>query len=202
MPKPRIDLAPFRNRDRFGDFLNQRGLTRQGVEVGVHRGDFADALLSRWKGFLHLIDPWSVPPGYESEAAGLQKVWRTDGNRDRDLEFCRNRLRRWNGRTAFHRLSSRRGAEVFGAEVLHFVYIDGDHRDFMVAEDLRDWYPKLVPGGILAGHDIICPGEVGGGWGGDVQKAVFAFAALHELTVWLVMEEDNSPWSFYMEKPS
>ena len=34
------------------------------------------------------------------------------------------------------------------------VFIDGDHSYEAVREDLAAWEAKLVPGGIIAGHDF------------------------------------------------
>ena len=37
---------------------------------------------------------------------------------------------------------------------VHGIFIDGDHSYEAVRADLAAWEPKLVPGGILAGHDF------------------------------------------------
>lgn len=37
---------------------------------------------------------------------------------------------------------------------LDFVFIDAHHTYNAVAEDIHCWYPKIKPGGILAGHDF------------------------------------------------
>ena len=34
-----------------------------------------------------------------------------------------------------------------------FVYLDGRHDRKGLKEDLREWHPRVCPGGILAGHD-------------------------------------------------
>ncbi|GAG35951.1 unnamed protein product, partial [marine sediment metagenome] len=38
-------------------------------------------------------------------------------------------------------------------EYFDFIYIDADHRYSMVIQDLRNYYPKLVPSGMFCGHD-------------------------------------------------
>ena len=40
---------------------------------------------------------------------------------------------------------------------LDLVYIDADHEYESIKEDLLAWYPKVKPGGVLAGHDIEWP---------------------------------------------
>lgn len=51
---------------------------------------------------------------------------------------------------------------------LDFVFIDADHEYSAVKKDILAWYPKIKPGGILAGHDYY-PHEPT--WG-DVYRAV------------------------------
>ena len=46
---------------------------------------------------------------------------------------------------------------------LAFVYIDGDHYFRGVQEDLRMYWPKLRPGGLIAGHDFEWPWLTNGG---------------------------------------
>lgn len=203
MDKPLFNLAPFRNRARFGSFLNRRRLLGQGVEIGTHRGEFASLLLKEWTGFLHCVDPWGPVPGYEEQAESLAQLWKTDGNRLQDMEETRRVLESdyyTCNRYRLHQNTSERAAELFYDGQLDFVYIDGDHRTEAVALDLKTWWPKLQPRGILAGHDVLCIGEPNGGWGRYIQAALLPFALDHGLTIHLVLEEDNSPWSFYLDK--
>lgn len=41
----------------------------------------------------------------------------------------------------------------YGNQSLDFVFIDADHRYDAVKEDIAAWWPKIKPGGSLAGHD-------------------------------------------------
>lgn len=47
-------------------------------------------------------------------------------------------------------------AETMG-KACHFIFIDGDHEASSVLADLRAWWPKVEPGGTLAGHDYNYP---------------------------------------------
>lgn len=49
--------------------------------------------------------------------------------------------------------TSLRAARTFADGSLDFVYIDGNHTRESVLEDCRAWWPKIKPGGTLAGHD-------------------------------------------------
>ncbi|APW60822.1 class I SAM-dependent methyltransferase [Paludisphaera borealis] len=49
--------------------------------------------------------------------------------------------------------TSVRAANLFQAGSVDLCFIDADHSYESVMEDLRTWWPKVKPGGILAGHD-------------------------------------------------
>ena len=65
------------------------------------------------------------------------------------------------------RMSSVEGAAQFKDRSVHFVFIDAGHSYADVSADLRAWYPKMHPGGSMAGHDI---------GSDDVRRAVRDFA--------------------------
>lgn len=198
-----VDVAPMSTRNQFGFMLNDAGLLGEAVEVGTHRGDFAKVLLTNWRGkLLHCVDPWSNVKGFEEQAGMLD-----GGGKDRDEDFrmCLRNLRDWikKGRCRLNRATSAQAAATeYLAGPFDFVYLDGDHRTEMVALDVRLWWPKIRPGGVLAGHDFVCPGEELGGWSGLIQPAVFEFARRENLPIKMVVEEGGRPWSFYVVKPN
>lgn len=49
--------------------------------------------------------------------------------------------------------TSLKAASLFLPEALDFCFIDADHSYESVMADLRAWWPKVKPGGTLAGHD-------------------------------------------------
>lgn len=65
-------------------------------------------------------------------------------------------------------------------EKLDFVYIDGNHQYEYVKADIELYYPKILDGGILGGHDIQFPG---------VEKAVKEFATKHGKRVYSVVTD-------------
>lgn len=46
-----------------------------------------------------------------------------------------------------------KAANLFPDEIFDLIYIDGDHTYPGVMSDMKAWYPKLVKGGLFAGHD-------------------------------------------------
>jgi hypothetical protein len=201
-------VSPLSSRNQIGGLLVEKGLCRFAAEVGTHRGDFAEVFLASWPGQLFCIDPWSTPDGYESQALQL---W-GGGDRNADMEYCRSRLAalmkatRTHGRAILMRDVSAKVVHKFSDYSLDFVHIDGDHRREMVRDDLQMWYQKLRSGGIIMGHDIVCPGEPGG-HGRDVQRGLDDWLQLNfgdkkwDVPIHLIVEEDGLPWSFYLEKP-
>lgn len=173
-------------RNQLGEHLNRKGLLNEAVEVGTHRGAFAETLLRSWSGqVLHCVDPWLPHPQMPGH------------NREADLCRCRARLEQFSYRAKVHRCTSAEAAANLRS--LDFVYIDGDHSAEAVRYDLRVWYEKLVPGGVLAGHDWMMPSERS--WAEAVQAEVAAFSVRVSLDVNIIVEENGLPWSFYMEKP-
>ena len=193
-------VAPISTRNQFGELLNGRGLTGEAVEIGTHRADFANALLDSWKGWmLYCIDPWATPHGYEEQS---KLLWGGASSRSEDFQEAQSRLAIYEGRFALVCGTSQGAAEVFHDDQIDFAYIDGDHRYSHVLWDLKHWWPKIKPGGILAGHDWAQPGEAHT-WAGEVQRALQVFLMgfpSDPPDVQLVVEEGGLPWSFYMVK--
>jgi hypothetical protein len=171
-----------------------------GVEVGTHLGYYAEVLLSNWGGTLICVDHWAIPWGYEEQAELLKTI---DGNEDREQDFlsATKRLTRFGPRCQIRRATSVEAAQAISDESLEFVYLDGDHSKKGIETDLVTWWGKVRPGGILAGHDFLCPGERDGSWGQFIQPVVLSFFDNLGLNLFLIVEEDNLPWSFYVRKP-
>lgn len=201
------------------------------VEIGTHRGEFAKPFLDTWtSGTLFCVDPWSVPAGYELQAEMLwggirippgDKQRGTHGPtpeqvRDDDFNATvqllepyirrnRVRLRRQMSMEALQgvkdSLLNLPATESVESRMFSFVYVDGNHEPPHVLNDVQGWWTVLRSGGVLGGHDFLCPGEVGGGWGRFIQPAVLGFADKMGVDVYVVVEEGGLPWSYYMMKP-
>jgi len=135
--------------------LQRRGLLGRGVEIGVMKGGYSATILREWSGReLISVDTWLERPENEAHA--------------------RERLAAYGERSTIWRLTSSAASERVGGGELDFAYIDALHDYDSVKLDLACWYPKVRPGGILAGHDYPEPG---------VRAAVDEFAREHGLKV-------------------
>ncbi len=145
-----------------------------GLEIGVHLGDFAAQILKVARPrMLHLIDPWQ-----RMEDVGVEKCLYgtavTQEEMDKRYEGVVSRFGSQiaAGKVKVHRATSQQVVSEFEDASLDFIYVDADHRFEGCVADLRDYAPKLRPGGILCGDDY------GFGWWGDgVIRAVHTFLA-------------------------
>jgi predicted O-methyltransferase YrrM len=129
--------------------LNSRGLLGRGVEVGVNDGWFSEWILRGWRGErLCSVDPWAA----EIDRNGDYANW-TQERIDSVYEAVVLRLGAYGERSEILRKTSADAAGDFPDRSLDFVYIDAAHDLGSVREDIAAWYPKVRPGGIIAGHD-------------------------------------------------
>ena len=169
------------NRKEFGLLCNKYGLI-EAAEIGTDRGEFAWHFLNCWKGFtLICIDPYESYPEMPYD-------------RLPDLLVATARLARFGERVRFIRAASPDVLQVYPAIArIDFAYIDGAHGRDSAAADIAEWWDRISPGGILAGHDYdkAHPG---------VMEAVENHARCHDLPVWLTFEGESPP-SWYIKKP-
>lgn len=57
------------------------------------------------------------------------------------------------GSVTVHRADSRRAAAAFAPDSVDFAFIDAGHTYEAVSGDIAAWWPRVRPGGLLAGHD-------------------------------------------------
>lgn len=86
-----------------------------------------------------------------------------------------------------HRCLSVDAAAAFADQAADFVFIDAAHSFDAVSRDLAAWWPKLRPGGLIAGHDYT--------HGPEVKAAVDAFVAAHGLDP--AFRPSRNSWMIY-----
>lgn len=139
-------------RTEFPVLMNQRNLLGTGFEIGVREGGFSELILERWRGRrLISVDPWREAPAEEY----VDVANRAQAVQDALYEETRQRLARFSDRSEIWRTTSVEAAQRVQPGSADFVYLDARHDYDSVREDLEAWYPKVRPGGILAGHDYL-----------------------------------------------
>lgn len=173
------------DRRQFADLLNSRGLNDAAAEIGTHRAEFASPFLQTWGGrLLYCVDPWQNRLPYYHDIVAHR-------NRDEDYTAAVQALQQFGERVKILRMLSEDAARQLGDINLDFVYIDANHdRDF-VLQDIALWWPKVKPGGLLAGHDW-----ENWEWGEDIQFAVRKFFEPLGLEI-CVTKEPVSSWFIF-----
>lgn len=170
-------------RVNLGEILEERGLLGYpAVEVGVAAGNYAYQILQWGVPHLYLVDLWrNVPGGY----AGLGGD--SDERHNEKYESAMALLAPYEGKYEVLRGFSHEMCHKIPDGSLGFCYIDASHDYPNVWRDLCCWWPKLIKGGIMAGHDWPLKG---------VKKAVEKFALKQQLEIHLlpVNEDDASYW--------
>jgi Methyltransferase domain len=159
--------------------LNRRRLFGDAAEIGVKLGKYSDHLLTHWRGRrLISIDPWLEvdPAEYVDHSNVPQDVQEQYYGRTREL------LGRHGSRSEIWRTTSVEAAERIADGTLDFVYIDARHDYESVMEDLAAWFPKVRPGGLIAGHDYMDGRFYQGVFG--VKRAVDEFFGARGVTVY------------------
>ena len=148
-----------------------------GVEVGVAAGEYSEVLMKANPSLrLTGVDPWVPYRGYTD--------YKRESTFTKMEEEARNRLSSYEN-YVFMKTFSMDAVEVFHDNSLDFVYLDANHRDPFVTEDIEEWYKKVRPGGILAGHDYVKSKNVKI----DVVDAVNRFTKNNHIEIWFVLGE-------------
>lgn len=195
--------------DLLGQLLEARKF-EHGAEVGVQRGRNAHSLLSNWKHCksFKLIDLWGHQENYIDGANVNQQM------QQRYYEETQTTLAPWKDKTTFYRMLSVEAAKQIPDTSLDFIYVDARHDYCGVKEDLEAYYPKLRPGGIMAGHDYRDAAEVkkvlpkedwsvcmdGSVNAGAVKGAVEEFAEKNGLVISVMYNDDWPSWM--IQKPT
>lgn len=148
-----------KTRECLADVANALGL-RNAVEVGTHQAVYAHGFMKRFRGTITLIDPWS---DYEDgKDAFYPSLDPTSKSRSKDMQIAIGIMTEFSGRVNFMQMTSDEASHSFDDSSVGMVYIDALHEYQDVIRDINTWLPKVVSGGIIAGHDFsyMLPGVI------------------------------------------
>lgn len=184
------------HRKQLAELCNEAGL-KTALEVGTHQGVFADELLSVLSAdaMLYCVDSWEHDPVFPELKIYAPCFIEQALGRQFDEAVARLVLTtKYKDRVNIIKATSFEASKRFVNESLGMVYIDGEHTIEAVVNDISNWWPKVTPGGILAGHDYVSGDHTRPG----VVIAVNDFVLTHLLDLHIIQEE--SP-SWYVRKP-
>ena len=124
------------------------------VEIGVLEGRTSAHLLKSCpRLFLIMVDPWAPIPEYlaSESPTGLGR-WKLK-QFEKAYQSALRRTAFAADRRDVYRMMSTTASQFQANNTLSLVFIDGDHRKEAVLQDILTWWPKLLPTGILCGHD-------------------------------------------------
>lgn len=140
-----LEISDF-GRIQLADLLHQLD-AKVAVEIGVAAGWYSEVLMKANPQMkLYGVDPWIRYEGYTD-----YMLAKTFQNLE---EQAHQRLDKFPNYT-FLKEFSMDALKRFENNSLDFVYLDGNHSDPYISEDIREWFKKIKPGGILAGHDYV-----------------------------------------------
>ncbi|GAB6052478.1 hypothetical protein JCM17960_12980 [Magnetospira thiophila] len=142
-------VLPF-SRVHLLDFLPKGGTV---AEIGVAEGDFSQEILTRAQPErLHLIDPWTFQDDidYQPDPSNLDSATQ-DQRAQKVAERFADRIQR--GDVVLHRTYSHLAAPDFSEGTLDWVYLDGNHTEAAVFQDLTLYSRRIHPDGLILGHD-------------------------------------------------
>ncbi|MFM2355051.1 MAG: hypothetical protein RLZZ528_787 [Pseudomonadota bacterium] len=140
------------------------------AEIGVWEGKFSERIIEITQPKeLHLIDPWLYQPEFNNTGFGRKK------NANRMDEMFGEVAAKFasNPGVKLHRAMSADALAGFPDAYFDWVYIDGNHNEPFVGQDLALAKAKVKPGGIIAGDDFNWQTEIGA----PVKTAVEALMA-------------------------
>jgi len=128
-------------RNDLPGFFKEMGY-KVGVEIGALRGEFTEKFCQVGLK-MYAVDPWSYYKNYRRhpKEAPMEEIY----------QEAKNRLAPYD--CTLIKKTSMEALEDFEDNSMDFVYIDGNHSIRYIVEDIYEWYRKIKPGGVIAGHD-------------------------------------------------
>lgn len=173
---------------RYRRDLNQIiDLKLPAVELGCAEGFFSADMLSWGLKKLYMVDTWATISGAFGDGSSPQE-WH-----DKNYQDAMDRVSKFKKKAVVLRGKTVDMAVRVPDNSIGLLYLDAGHDYQSVMDDLFTWFPKVVDGGVIAGHDYMNPAY-------GVYKAVNEFAQGITKEVYLIPEDKNEDAGFYFYK--
>lgn len=157
------------------------------VELGVAEGFFSRDILEKWESSLHyLVDNWG-PIGTRGDGSYPQE-WH-----NKNYHTTLFNIEPYKDKAKILRGPTNRMAQHVPDNSVDLVYVDACHWYECVVEDIKEWWPKLKEGGIMAFHDYEDPDY-------GVKQAVHEWADSHGLIVNYIPEESKADAGVWVQR--
>lgn len=175
-----------KHRTQLVELLQFLKLPLYGVEVGVAEGYNSEDLLRAGMEKLYLVDIWQSIA--QSGDASSPQEWH-----DNNFKAAVQRVFPYGDKVIVLKGFSAEKSKEIPDETLGLVYLDGDHSYNGAMADLTNYYPKLVSGGVMAGHDFLNLSY-------GVNQAVKDFCKEKGLEFHTIPETSDENASFWFQK--
>jgi predicted O-methyltransferase YrrM len=171
----------------LSELINERGY-KNIIEIGVAYGGHGENLLTETSCNYIGIDPYIA--SYDPKDLFFADVHRIMKGNDKHDSMnilyinVLKRLSKFRNRCNIIREDSKNVACLIEEKSTDVIFIDGNHLYDNVVSDIKLYWPKIRPGGVLAGDDYNWP---------DVYKAVNEFASVNNIKI---KRMANTHWYF------
>jgi hypothetical protein len=163
---------------------------RLGAEIGVASGRYLRSLCFENPGMLFFgVDPLIPYDGYDLTDKNLFTKF---------LEKFKKSMVGFSNYEIIRKLSVD-AANHFKDRSLDFVYIDANHQDPYVTQDIVIWSEKVRSGGIVAGHDYIPYALQTPKTKYDVIEAVNRYVSEKGIKTWFILPDDRCVSLFFVK---
>jgi hypothetical protein len=138
-----------KHRTQLPELLKYFKLPLTAIEIGVAEGYNSFDLLKNGIEKLYMVDNWGTIDGITGDG-NFPQQWH-----DKNYSDAMKRVSAFSEKVTVLRGLSQLMCDLVEDDSVSLLYLDGDHSYEGVMRDLRLWYPKVVKGGIIAGHDYL-----------------------------------------------
>lgn len=170
--------------------LDEFKLPRVVAELGNAEGRFSKQICEWGIHRLYMIDLWHRIPG-QSGDGNFDESWHSNNYKE-----AMDRIEPWKDKVTVLRGLTKDMIPRIPDNSLGLIYIDAAHDFESVRFDLYMTYDKVVPGGIISGHDYLNASPTYG-----VNKAVKDFASFLGVSINIIHEDEPNNASFWIQKP-
>ncbi len=127
-----------------------------GAEIGVYEGELSDKILDMHKGLTwKMIDAWdsNIYDGKGDESASKTFRDKIKNNMDEIYQNARNIENKYFGRAKILRGKSTEIVKLYSDNFFDIVFIDSDHTEKALTQDIFFWLHTVKDGGYIGGHD-------------------------------------------------
>jgi hypothetical protein len=174
-------------RSELGKLLDEFSLPRIVAELGCAEGLFSKQICEWGIDRFFMIDNWETIPG-QSGDGGFDASWHS-----KNYNEAVERVKPWEDKVCIMKGMTKDMIKLIPDKYLGMVYIDAAHDYNSVMHDLLKSIPKVVKGGIVAGHDYLNESY-------GVRRAV-DLASKNRWEVHVIPDEEPAMASFWFRIP-